>query len=411
MTAFGVSSQRLSPGPWANCAAAMGLVGLAAILRIWPLQALGSTLPWLTFCPAVIVAAGYGGPIAGSLATALACVAVTVMWPLFADGPYIRHPADWLGVSIFALAGCVISSASLTVRRAIARVEVFQTLVDSMDQGFCVVEMIYDHDARPVDYRFLQVNRAFEAQTGLRQALGRTMRGMVPDHDPHWFEIYGKVAETGEELRFENPAVAMDRYYDVFAFRIGRAQSRRVGILFNDISARKKMEQDLVLSARYDSLTGLTNSKMLNEYVAMALSRADRNNQVLGLLFIDLDKFKEVNDSFGHLAGDIVLKSVAERLLSCTRAGDLVSRLGGDEFTIVVENCRPSQLSHLTKKIIRVLEAPIKLDAGTVAISASIGIATYPEDGGDIRTLMQKADEAMYAEKKTRRMATRLPIT
>jgi diguanylate cyclase (GGDEF)-like protein len=365
MTVIGVASPRLSLGHWTHHAAAIGLVGFAAALRLWPLQALGSTLPWLTFYPAVVLAAGYGGPIVGALATALACVAVTLMWPLFAAGPNIRHPADWLGVANFALAGGLTSGASLSVRRGIRRVEVFQTLVSSMDHGFCVVEMIYDQDARPVDYRFLEAN----------------------------------------------PAVAMDRYYDVFAFRIGGEGSKKVGILFNDISKRKKAEQDLVLSARYDGLTGLSNANMFNEYFTKALSRADRNEQILGLLFIDLDKFKDVNDSFGHLAGDIVLKSVAERLLSCTRAGDLVSRLGGDEFTIIVENCQPSQLRHLTRKIVRELEAPIKLDASTVGISASIGLATCPEDGSDLQTLMRKADEAMYAEKKTRKATTRFPIT
>ena len=398
-----MSSQPLSLGRWAHSAVAIGLVVLAAAVRLWPLQALGSTLPWLTYYPAVIAAAAYGGPIAGLLATGLACGAVTVMWPLFATDPYIRHPADWLGVSIFALTGCMISGASLTVRSAIARVEMLQSLVKSMDQGFCVVEMIHDRDGRPVDYRFLEINPAFEAQTGLRQALGRTMREMVPDHDAHWFEIYGNVAETGEDVRFENPAVSMERYFDVFAFRIGRGRSKKVGILFNDISARKEIEQALVLSARYDNLTGLSNQKMFNEYFTMALSRADRNKQTLGLLFLDLDNFKAVNDTFGHQVGDIVLQSVAKRLLSCMRAGDLVSRLGGDEFTIIIENCQPNQLDSLTEKIARVLEAPIDVDGQTVLASASIGVATYPEHGGNARTLMQKADSAMYEAKKNRR--------
>jgi two-component system cell cycle sensor histidine kinase/response regulator CckA len=124
-------------------------------------------------------------------------------------------------------------------------VERYRTLFDSMDEGYCVVEMLYDASGKPIDYRFVEINPAFEKQTGLQNALGKTIRQMVPDHDAHWFEIYGKVARTGEPIRFENPAEAMRRYYDVYAFRIGGPGSARVGILFNDISARKLAEETL----------------------------------------------------------------------------------------------------------------------------------------------------------------------
>jgi PAS domain S-box-containing protein len=123
--------------------------------------------------------------------------------------------------------------------------EQYRTLFEKMDEGFCVVEMLYDPDGKAVDYRFVEVNLAFERHTGLQQALGKTIRQMVPNHDAHWFEIYGKVARTGEAIRFENPAKAMQRYYDMFAFRIGGDGSQRVGILFNDITQRKQAEEAL----------------------------------------------------------------------------------------------------------------------------------------------------------------------
>ncbi len=123
--------------------------------------------------------------------------------------------------------------------------ERYRTLFEQMDEGFCVAEMIYDANGKPVDYRFVEVNPAFEKHTGLHDALGRTIREMVPDHDEYWFQIYGKVAQTGEAIRFENPALAMHRYYDVFAFRIGGADRRNVGILFTDITARKRSETQL----------------------------------------------------------------------------------------------------------------------------------------------------------------------
>jgi PAS domain-containing protein len=131
--------------------------------------------------------------------------------------------------------------------------ERYRTLFEGMDEGFCVIEMIYDPDGKPADYRFLEINPAFMKQTGLTDALTKTMREMVPDHDAHWFEIYGKVARTGVAIRFENPAVAMQRYYDVFAFRVGGDGSQRVGILLMtspSASARRKLKPGWRRSSR-----------------------------------------------------------------------------------------------------------------------------------------------------------------
>jgi two-component system cell cycle sensor histidine kinase/response regulator CckA len=122
--------------------------------------------------------------------------------------------------------------------------ERYRTLFEKMDEGFCVVEMLYDSDGKPVDYRFVEINPAFEKHTGLQEAKGKTIRQMVPNHDVHWFEIYGEVARTGQAVRFENPASAMHRYYDVFAFPVGEDGSRKVGILFNDITERKRGEAE-----------------------------------------------------------------------------------------------------------------------------------------------------------------------
>ena len=118
----------------------------------------------------------------------------------------------------------------------------FRTLFESMGEGFCVVEMLYDAEGAPVDYRFLEVNPTFEAHTGLKDALGRTILEMVPGHDAHWFEIYGRVAATGEPIRFVNEARAMGRWYDVYAYRAGGPDSRRVALLFSDITTRRRAE-------------------------------------------------------------------------------------------------------------------------------------------------------------------------
>jgi signal transduction histidine kinase len=118
----------------------------------------------------------------------------------------------------------------------------YQTLFDTLIEGFCTIEMVFDASGKPVDYRFLEINPAFERQTGLRNAQGKLMRELAPNHEQHWFDIYGKIAVTGEPLRFENEAKALGRHYEVCAYRVGGPESRKVAILFNDITERKTAE-------------------------------------------------------------------------------------------------------------------------------------------------------------------------
>ena len=120
--------------------------------------------------------------------------------------------------------------------------ERYRTLFESMNEGFCVIEMLFDADNTPCDYRFLEINPVFEAQTGLQQATGKTARQMISDLESHWFEIYGNVALTGEPARFENGSEAMNRWFEVSAFRIGQPEHHRVAILFKDISDRRRAE-------------------------------------------------------------------------------------------------------------------------------------------------------------------------
>ena len=121
----------------------------------------------------------------------------------------------------------------------------YRTLFETLIEGFCTIEVIFDARGEAVDYRFLEINPAFEAQTGLHDAQGKLMRDLAPNHEKHWFEIYGKVALTGEPTHFENEAKALGRYFDVRAYRVGGAESRKVAILFNDITERKVAQQKL----------------------------------------------------------------------------------------------------------------------------------------------------------------------
>jgi PAS domain S-box-containing protein len=128
--------------------------------------------------------------------------------------------------------------------------EKYRKLFDSIDEGFCIIEMVFDPNYKPLDYRFLEINASFERQTGMHDAKGKLMRSFAPNHENYWFEIYGKVALTAEPVRFSNEAKALNRFYDVYAFPVGEGKIRKVGILFNDISQRKNLERQLQDSER-----------------------------------------------------------------------------------------------------------------------------------------------------------------
>ena len=122
----------------------------------------------------------------------------------------------------------------------------YRAVLDSLDAGFCIIAMRFDADGTPVDYQFLEVNAAFEEQTGIEHATGRWMREIAPQHEQHWFDLYGRIALTGEPMRFENPADQLNRFYDVYAFRVDEPAKHHVAVLFNDITARRKVENALM---------------------------------------------------------------------------------------------------------------------------------------------------------------------
>src|SRR5688500_5449707 len=136
--------------------------------------------------------------------------------------------------------------------------ERYRAWFNSIDAGFCIIEVILDPAGTPLDYRFLEVNAAFEEQTGLRHAVGKSMRELAPAHEQHWFQVYGHVALSGHPVRFQNRAAALGRWYDVFAFRVGGPADRTVGVLFTDITARKRAEERL--REREQQLHFITNN-------------------------------------------------------------------------------------------------------------------------------------------------------
>ena len=152
--------------------------------------------------------------------------------------------------------------------------------------------------------------------------------------------------------------------------------------------------------AYHDALTGLPNRVLLRDRLTQAILAAERERRLLAVLFIDLDDFKRVNDSFGHAVGDELLVGVGARLRSTLRKSDSMARLGGDEFIIIQPAIRDrSDAIAFARKVIATLQVPFELDVGSQRVSASIGIAIYPDDGQDYDTLLRRADDALFRAK------------
>jgi diguanylate cyclase (GGDEF)-like protein/PAS domain S-box-containing protein len=178
---------------------------------------------------------------------------------------------------------------------------------------------------------------------------------------------------------------------------------RNVGVI-QDISERKRFEEKLSQLASHDALTGLPNRHLLQDRLEQGLAHHRYTERILALLFVDLDRFKIINDTLGHDAGDLLLKEIARRLSSCLREGDTVARQGGDEFVVVLTDlAKAEDAAFVAQKILDALAPPCLLAGREVLPAASLGIALYPQDGKNIQELMMSADKAMYAAKQAGR--------
>ena len=168
-----------------------------------------------------------------------------------------------------------------------------------------------------------------------------------------------------------------------------------------DITARKQAEKKLEYRAFYDTLTDLPNRNYFDENLEIALVKAKNNNNLMAVVFLDLDCFKNINDSLGHKVGDQLLKSFAQRLSSCVRNNDIISRWGGDEFTLLLPQINsPEDTINLAQRILEDLKQPFEVAGHQLYVKTSIGIAIYPQDGEDGETLLKNADAALYRAKE-----------
>jgi diguanylate cyclase (GGDEF)-like protein len=207
-----------------------------------------------------------------------------------------------------------------------------------------------------------------------------------------------------ERMRSDRPQLVLQA-----GFSISLMLALLIWLFLDDRARALQAANQAIQLALYDSLTGLPNRKLLEERVSQSLVSAKRHNTSIALLFIDLDKFKPVNDTYGHAYGDLLLKEVAKRLLSCMRKSDTASRLGGDEFVALLSEVDgPASAANVAGKILHQLTLPYEIAGHVLEISASIGVALYPEHASDGKGLMKAADLAMYDAKNSGRSTVRV---
>jgi diguanylate cyclase (GGDEF)-like protein len=174
-----------------------------------------------------------------------------------------------------------------------------------------------------------------------------------------------------------------------------------LALALRDLSEERRAEEGLLALVYRDPLTGLPNRRLFEDRLAIALAQAHRYRHRLAVIFLDLDRFKQVNDTLGHAAGDALLKAVSERLAASVREGDTVARLAGDEFTLLLPGIHYAEdLATISRKLVEALRQPFHLDGQPVRVTASGGISLYPEDGEEAETLLKSADTAMYRAKE-----------
>lgn len=437
-----------------------------------------------------------------------------------------RHPQTFwlllLASSLISLVLAGLRKANIQKTRELKVNESrHHNMLENMADGYALQQVIFDHHGKPCDFRYLEINPAFERILGLKRAdvVGKTVLEILPSTEVYWIETFARVATTGQPARLEQFGGFFDRHFEIMAsspeyglvavffadvterkrnedklrqaatvfdntleaititdaelniltvndaytritgysqaeaqgrnpsmqksglhnasfyqemwqnlIRHGQWQGeiwnrRKNGELYpawenisvirdatgnitnyvsimSDISPVKQAEEQLLHLAHHDPLTGLANRLAFVTHLEQTLERARRRKQRMALLFLDLDRFKLINDTLGHAIGDHLLQIIARRLKQNVRAEDMVTRLGGDEFTILLEDIKhPEDAALLAEKLIQVISEPIRLDEREINTSTSIGISIYPQDADTAGDLAKTADAAMYRAK------------
>ncbi|MEC4983877.1 MAG: CHASE2 domain-containing protein [Oscillatoria sp. PMC 1068.18] len=355
----------------------------------------------------------------GSVVVSVAMVILTASAYLaFLVGWWLPLVPPWLGLIASAV---VVTSHLAHQQEELKRSQEFlQSVIDKIPDPIFVKDR---------DYRWIILNQAFCDFSGylLSELLGKTDRNIFPANEAYVFWSQDRfVFETNTACENEEKFTDAQGMTHLIATKRSLHQDAAgnvflVGVI-RDITERKHLEeqlrqlaadlsrhnaelkrsaQQLHQDAYYDSLTGLGNRRFFNESLAKSLEWAQKNKRLVGLLFLDLNKFKPVNDTFGHDVGDLLLKEVAVRLSNNLRSSDVVCRLGGDEFTVILPGIKEKQdAEKVAEKITGAVSEGFVIGERKISMTASVGISLYPDDGENIEALVKQADLRMYEFKQ-----------
>jgi diguanylate cyclase (GGDEF)-like protein/PAS domain S-box-containing protein len=302
---------------------------------------------------------------------------------------------------VYCVAGMTVSMVLRERHDAMLALRRSSHVFEHSNQGIMITD---------AELRILSVNASFTRITGYskEEAIGRTPQMLSSgSHEPEFYDNFWAAllvdgAWSGEIWNRRKDGSLYVEWLDIC-----NVKSPLTGLtenyifLFMDITDRKVDEQNILHQAQHDFLTGLPNRLLFSDRFSQAQAVAHRKHTRFVLMYLDLDRFKQVNDTYGHHVGDQLLKEIAQRLTDTLRATDTVCRLGGDEFVILVPGLEDvDDLPSLCEKMLATLSAPYYIEGNEIHSHASIGFAIYPDNGEELDTLLRAADQAMYQAKE-----------
>jgi diguanylate cyclase (GGDEF)-like protein/PAS domain S-box-containing protein len=331
-----------------------------------------------------------------------------------------RHENPWRtrdgGRRLIAWSNTCIADAAGAVLHVIGT-GIDVTEARAAEEELRLAARVFEHAGEAImvtdaDNRIIKINPAFTHITGYPpgEVLGQTpAKFRSGHHDAAFYQaMWQSLVETGawegEIWDRRRDGGIYPKWLTINAIRDSGGAARHYVALFTDISERKRSEERIRHLAEHDALTGLPNRALLQDRLVQTLARAERVHGRLALLYIDLDRFKLINDSLGHPVGDALLQEVAHRLLAMVRVSDTVSRLGGDEFLVLLAEIEGAEdAARVAQKMLDVLALPCLVGGHELRITPSIGISLYPDDSTDMDVLIKNADIAMYQAKDSGR--------
>jgi len=403
-------------GPAASHWEAAGLISLTVLttgLNFWDwLPDWASHYPLIFLLPACLVWAvarfHHRGVTAVTLAICIAAVSGTAAGHGPLSGLNVREALVMLQLFAFSVTVPALLAAALRTQREIAQREMVR------EQRLAAQVLEHTPDGVMVtgaDGTIVAVNSAFTEATGYTQA---EVKGQRPSllksghHPPEFYAaMWRELEETGrwrgEIWNRRKDGAIHPEWLNITRVSCGEAGPCHIAV-FSDVGRQEQVRERLHHLAYYDALTGLPNRQLFNDRLQQVIALAQREKRGAALLFLDLDRFKEINDTLGHGVGDGVLKAIANRVGRSLRETDTFSRLGGDEFTVIVPNVRDGRdAAQVAEKIIQRFGMPFHVGGHELFLSTSIGIALFPQHGETPEELVKHADTAMYLAKENGR--------